>query len=1471
MNKKRIGAVLSAVMLWLVCCPVILWAQEERGALDEVLLEADSETVLSEWDDVAETATENAALPKLLAEEDRTVVNEEFDGKLISELENWKFTNDSYSTSTVEDDGTLTFYHVQDTGSENTGTYSYSAACDFEGVLEESEGEHNQLIAQGFSGKYAIEVELKSYIHTRRSNATFALLNFGARNSREDSAATMSDALFFVRMTGAVGTDSDAGILRLCRLKGGSTEIVQNVNFNMNDLQRLRFEIDTRTGKFDFYLNDNLIKTNIAFSDGSGAAELINAMQVRGMRASSAGSYVKLSSVRVYEIERNTEDSRYIEALERLSELPELLTENPVAVTENIDLSPYSNLEWRSGNEQFCSANGEIRRWLDPVDTYLQAVTSASGSYAQSMTLAKRYLFTISAMEGAENTMVLREDYQSAIQLEDWEFHSFYPEDGDTYFVNGRGLIFSKGGGANPSVSYDLKSYYGIKLLGESVSNSERIDLVNRELKGVYDIELETEAFVSGVRPATIEVGHFDLESGRFVSIGTVRISADKAALQLQNGNSQQEIQLYGKTAETNMKIKLRVNTVENCIYPYADGTLFSSTGVPYTEEQTLGRINAIRMALDKNMPEGDSLTLKKLQVSRLLTETDAKIESLKAAADSLTMSMVTQDPARTEALKILPEIVGSAAVTWTVNSDIIDLETGTVYPSDSQQEVTLTARLSLDGYIMDKKFYLTIPPTNDPQKVLEYYAKNLTLQSITNQNPEALLYDIALPVSSGAAVISWQSSKPDVLNENGIINSQALILADTEVILTATLSDGKGNQLKKPFPVTVARRGPEQALYSATQAGKIHWDGIPAGRIPVNATVKLTIQNMSDSGTVLLLDSNGKCVAQLETDSREVKLNGVQIAQFTSGGAAEVQLFVSPAQQRLAAWNPDGSLAVDCAEISGQISDLAEIRADGTTVTDIQITTDGFGVLESALANIDYFAPFGTGRIRSNIAMVTDEFLNARAVWSSDRADVLSAGGQLTVPDEICKVAMTLTLELENFPDVRLAQTLNCVVPCSRERNFALSSVVQSDNLTAQYSSALAVDGNDETFMQVSLDKAVALIMELEDSTWVNVVNVFGRNGEGFTLSASSDGNSWHTLGSGTLQDDSNLSGIVRFAVEAPRYLRLVFDAVPGKNLELCEWETYFFENAQENAYIDVNSIELPDKITEGESIVLPQMGSQYRTPLTWTSSHPSVISETGAVTRPKNDVYVILTVKGNEESNSFRIQVKGLDGSAGGTVIGGGNGGSGTGGGGGIAALPPVESEVTENTLPIQNAGIFLDVKQNDWFFEPVEALAKKNIISGDGFGYFAPENSVTREEFVKMAVLAFDLEIPMKVVTFTDVEYDAWYAPYVAAAYQAGVINGISENVFGVGQPITRQDAAVILSRGARERIVAAGLTAEPDFADSQNIAEYAYAAVGQLQRAGIVSGNGDGGFAPQAAVSRAETAKLIYGILKEWYES
>lgn len=175
-----------------------------------------------------------------------------------------------------------------------------------------------------------------------------------------------------------------------------------------------------------------------------------------------------------------------------------------------------------------------------------------------------------------------------------------------------------------------------------------------------------------------------------------------------------------------------------------------------------------------------------------------------------------------------------------------------------------------------------------------------------------------------------------------------------------------------------------------------------------------------------------------------------------------------------------------------------------------------------------------------------------------------------------------------------------------------------------------------------------------------------------------------------------------------------------------------------------------------------------------------------------------------------------------------------------------------------------LFGDISNYGWAKDAIEGLYYAGIVNGMEENVFNPAGEVTREQFCKMVVQLFGvLNYDETSARFNDVKDGAWYAPYIYSAVSAGYIQGQSDDFFGVGQPIMRQDMVTILYRALNKSNSAAAL----DFTDVDNIAEYAKDAVAQLVGMGVINGYEDGSFKPRGTATRAEAAKVIWGV----YES
>ena len=208
----------------------------------------------------------------------------------------------------------------------------------------------------------------------------------------------------------------------------------------------------------------------------------------------------------------------------------------------------------------------------------------------------------------------------------------------------------------------------------------------------------------------------------------------------------------------------------------------------------------------------------------------------------------------------------------------------------------------------------------------------------------------------------------------------------------------------------------------------------------------------------------------------------------------------------------------------------------------------------------------------------------------------------------------------------------------------------------------------------------------------------------------------------------------------------------------------------------------------------------------------------------------------------------------------------GSSSGGGGSRGTLAAIGAEVPQAAFDTSNAGnsSFSDLTGYGWAANEIEALYNSGVINGYEDGTFRPENAVMREEFVRMIRRALELQSDGEI-SFSDVKSDDWFYEDVRVACGVGLIKGIEGNRFGTNQPISRQDSAVILAR----MLDITGIQVEAPkntavLADINQVSDYARDNVVKIQNVGIINGFEDGSFRPFGQLTRAQAAKIVYGL-------
>lgn len=179
-----------------------------------------------------------------------------------------------------------------------------------------------------------------------------------------------------------------------------------------------------------------------------------------------------------------------------------------------------------------------------------------------------------------------------------------------------------------------------------------------------------------------------------------------------------------------------------------------------------------------------------------------------------------------------------------------------------------------------------------------------------------------------------------------------------------------------------------------------------------------------------------------------------------------------------------------------------------------------------------------------------------------------------------------------------------------------------------------------------------------------------------------------------------------------------------------------------------------------------------------------------------------------------------------------------------------------------------VFNDMEGYDWAIESVQGLFAKGIVSGRESGKFVPNDTVLREEFVKMIVKSFELSVVGDKPPFKDVDENDWYNQFVVCAYNSGIVSGYSDTEFGIGDAVSREDIAVMILRAIDVCDYTLKNTAAGDitFNDEGDISDYAKDAVKKLAQAGIINGDENGNFNPKQSATRAETAKILWTTLQ-----
>ena len=175
---------------------------------------------------------------------------------------------------------------------------------------------------------------------------------------------------------------------------------------------------------------------------------------------------------------------------------------------------------------------------------------------------------------------------------------------------------------------------------------------------------------------------------------------------------------------------------------------------------------------------------------------------------------------------------------------------------------------------------------------------------------------------------------------------------------------------------------------------------------------------------------------------------------------------------------------------------------------------------------------------------------------------------------------------------------------------------------------------------------------------------------------------------------------------------------------------------------------------------------------------------------------------------------------------------------------------------------AQIFTDVSASHKNQESIAFVQQKKIMNGYGDGSFKPNGQLNRAEAVKILISANQLALLPAKTSFSDVDASAWYTPYVATALARGLVKGYGNGLFKPGNTISRAEFLKIAIEASGIEIPIDFNKPYPDVRTNEWFAPY-FAISAQRDLLPVIQ---RGNIVPHQAITRAEASNIVWKLLQ-----
>jgi len=191
------------------------------------------------------------------------------------------------------------------------------------------------------------------------------------------------------------------------------------------------------------------------------------------------------------------------------------------------------------------------------------------------------------------------------------------------------------------------------------------------------------------------------------------------------------------------------------------------------------------------------------------------------------------------------------------------------------------------------------------------------------------------------------------------------------------------------------------------------------------------------------------------------------------------------------------------------------------------------------------------------------------------------------------------------------------------------------------------------------------------------------------------------------------------------------------------------------------------------------------------------------------------------------------------------------------------------TEELAKLEMTNPFTDVSDGKWYTDGILYCYYKGYMAGVSEDIFGYKESVTRAMFVTVLAKIDGADLSAyNDSSFSDVKPGQWYSAAIEWAASNGYAAGIGDGVFGYKQNVSREQLAMFLYTYSQKNGVDVSRREDiSKFTDADRIHAYALDAVKWAVHCDLISGTSDTTLSPRDSATRAEIALIVMNYVEK----